>query len=82
MTVAKYIAEVHAESLSETEIDDLLWNQTAFPFANPKLLTQQISKAIRARRRHWSLCFCGQPDQFCRCKALLAKARLDIKEDA
>jgi len=68
MTIAKYVAEVYGESLSEHEIDYMLRNETAWPFCGLKILTRQIGSFIRARRHKIERCWmCAEPTQFCKC---------------
>lgn len=59
--------------LSEQEVWNLLWNETAYPFAGFKTFIRQLRSAARAWRRGTARCFCGQPDRYCRCR--------QIKED-
>lgn len=72
MTVAKYLSIRYPDiCLSEQDIDYLIWNETAHPFAGFKTQIRQLGSAARAWRRHISRCMCGQPEEFCRCRVLM-----------
>ena len=76
MTIAKYLAIRYPDiCLSLSDIEYLMWNETAYPFAGLKTQIRQIGSAVRAHRRGVSRCFCGQPEEFCRCRTLLSRGR-------
>jgi len=51
--------------LSNAEIDYLLWEQTAFPCAGIKTTVYQLRQAVRAYRRHITLCHgCGHWEKY------------------
>lgn len=73
MTIAKYIALRHGESYSNSQIEDLMWNQTAYPFIPfGRRMIQQIDSAVRANRSRVVRCeFCVMPIAMCRCEELM-----------
>ena len=73
MTWEKF-AKVYNPKLGEEEIDYLLMNWTAYPFADIKFTVKQFLRAIRMHRNKIKICWeCSMPEfmehkKNCSCK--------------
>ena len=78
MSPAKFLSIQYLDiCLSERDVEYLMWNETAYPFAGFRTLIRQLRSAARAWRRGLSRCMCGQPEAYCRCRSLLPQETTD-----
>ena len=59
------VARLYDPALTDDQVADLLWADTAYPFSGIRTTARQLHSAIRARKHHVPRCeLCGMKPPF------------------